>query len=333
MGQARKCVIAESPDETVKNAVYLHSSWRAASTYVWAKFRHDADFYCYFEPLNEHLATATADLIDRFRPWSFAHHPPLEEPYLAEYRPLLAKEGGIPAFPSQLAYGRYCAAPAHALPDLDSYLDALATFADCRGRRPVYGFVRTDLRAGWFRAHRSGCHIFIRREPRRQFLSMLSQAKQGNPYFLLRPLAILKHNREEPVFASLLDVIDLGALLDSPGLRALLRGEFASDTPLATLYGLFYFMRTLARERGEACCDLVIDIDRMSLDSAYRYNIEAGVADLAGMKISFADCAVERYEAMLDRYGRFFDSFERDFERGKWAAFGRADNSSRAALH
>src|ERR1035438_1608919 len=58
-----------------KDAIFLHSSWRAASTYVWAKFRQRPDTYSYFEPLNEHLFTATAEVIDGFRPWSFANHP------------------------------------------------------------------------------------------------------------------------------------------------------------------------------------------------------------------------------------------------------------------
>jgi hypothetical protein len=41
-----------------KDAIFLHSSWRAASTCVWAKFRQRPDTYCYFEPLNEHLFTS-----------------------------------------------------------------------------------------------------------------------------------------------------------------------------------------------------------------------------------------------------------------------------------
>jgi hypothetical protein len=299
-----------------QQAIYLHSSWRAASTYVWAKFRQRPDAYCYFEPLNEHLATATAEIVDGFRPWSYAHHPALDTPYLEEFRPLIGPGGGIPGFPAHLTFGRYCADRDALLPELEAYLADLARLAARLGRRPVYGFVRTDMRVGWFRARMPGTHIFIRREPRRQFLSMLSQAKQGNPYFLLSGLVIVHHNREEPALAPLLSAIDLPALLDSPEVRELSRGRLAHGTPLAQLYVIFYFMRLLARRLGEARCDLVIDIDRLSLDDCYRREIEISVGDLTGMAMSFADCRVERYAANLGWSDRFFDALERDIETG-----------------
>jgi hypothetical protein len=196
-----------------QNAIFLHSSWRAASTYVWAKFRRRTDCYCYFEPLNEHLFTATAEVIDRFVPWSFANHPPLEAPYLEEYRPLIRGVGGIPGFPANLAFGRYCAGRDDSLPELEAYMDALAALAGRMGRRPVYGFVRTDMRVEWFRSRMAGAHLFIRRDPRRQFLSMLRQAVRGNPYFLLRGVVILRHNLDAPAFAPLLAALERAVVI------------------------------------------------------------------------------------------------------------------------
>ena len=185
--------------------IFIHASWRSASTYVWSKFRHHPDAYAYFEPLNEHLTTATQEFIDGFRPWSFAHHPPLSAPYLEEFRPLIRPTGGVPGFPSRLSYGHYCAGRTADLADLKSYLDDLALLARQHGRRPVYGFVRTDLRVGWFRGHMPGKHIFVRREPRRQFLSMLRQAAKRNPYFLQRGAG---HPAEQHAHTGLRPVID-----------------------------------------------------------------------------------------------------------------------------
>ena len=314
-----------------ENAIYLHSSWRAASTYVWAKFRQRPDAYCYFEPLNEHLASATAEIIDGFRPWSYAHHPDLDAPYLEEFRPLIGPGGGIKGFPVHLTFGRYCADGDTLLPELEAYLADLARLAARLGRRPVYGFVRTDLRVSWFRARMPGLHIFICREPRRQFLSILSQAKQGNPYFLLRGLVILLHNREEPAFAPLLSAIDLPALVESSELRELCQGRLTPETPLAQIYVIFYFMRLLARQLGEARCDLVIDIDRLSLDDSYRRETEIRIRDLTGMAISFADCRVERYAASLGWSDPFFDALERDIKSQGAAVMRRPDHAFAAA--
>jgi hypothetical protein len=325
----------ENLAEMVQAAIYLHSSWRAASTYVWAKFRQRPDAYCYFEPLNEHLATATPEFIDSFRPWTNAHHPKLDAPYLEEFRPLIYPGGGIPGFPRPLTFGRYCVGDDTVLPELESYLAKLGGHASRLGRRPVYGFVRTDLRVGWFRANTAGTHIFIRRDPRRQFLSMVNQAKQGNAYFLLCCLFILTQNLDEPAFASLFSVIDVPALVKSHGVREFAQRRFVHDAPLRELYVIFYFMRLLARQLGEARCDLVIDIDRLSLDASYRHVIEVRVGDLTGMPISFADCQVECYEKHLRWSAAFFEELEREIEtvQGAVAPFTPPDSGLIGSAH
>ncbi|HKM86252.1 MAG TPA: hypothetical protein VJW96_08590 [Terriglobales bacterium] len=299
-----------------KEAIFLHSSWRAASTYVWSKFRQRPDTYCYFEPLNEHLFTLTAEIVDRFVPWSFANHPALDAPYLEEFLPLIGRDGkgGIPGFPAHLTFGRYCAGSDDSLPELEAYLADLAKLATRLGRRPVYGFVRTELRVGWFRARMPGTHIFIRRGPRRQFMSMLRQAVQGNPYFLQRGVIILRHNMKASAFAPLLSAIELPALLESSGLREAFRGRLVDETVLRRLYFIFYFMWLLARRLGEPQCHLVIDIDRLSLDHSYRREIESHLGDLVGMAISFADCRVERYDENLSWSAAQFEVLEREIE-------------------
>jgi|HubBroStandDraft_1064217.scaffolds.fasta_scaffold00030_58 hypothetical protein len=322
----RASVQADVPPQ---DAIFLHSSWRAASTYVWSKFRQRSDTYCYFEPLNEHLSALTAEIVDRFVPWSFANHPTLDAPYLEEYRPLIGPAGRIPdvgvtgvgirGFPAHLTFGRYCAASHDSLPELESYLADLARLATRLGRRPVYGFVRTDLRVGWFRARMPGAHIFIRREPRRQFLSMLRQAVQGNPYFMQRGVVILRHNLEEPAFEPLLaalqfPAVELPPLLDSSQLREAFRGKLVDETVLRRLYSIFYFMWLLSRQLGEPHCHLVIDIDRLTLEDAYRREIENRLGDLVGMAISFADCRVERYDENLGWSARRFEALELEIE-------------------
>ncbi|MGA7295851.1 MAG: hypothetical protein WBW53_13545 [Terriglobales bacterium] len=205
------------------------------------------------------------------------------------------------------------------MPELESYLAALAKVPARIGRRPVYGFVGTDLRVAWFRAHVPGVHIFIRRDPRRQFLSMLRQAVQGNPYFLQRGTVILRHNLQEPPFAPLLaalgfPALELPPLLDSSSLRAAFRGKLVDESLLRRLYFIFYFMRLLARSFGDPHCDLVIDIDRLSLDNPYRRAAENRLGSLVGMTISFADCQVERYDDNLRWSAAQFEALEQEIE-------------------
>jgi hypothetical protein len=299
-----------------RDAIVLHALWRSASTYIWAKFRERTDTLCYFEPMNEHLATATPQVIDLFQPWSFAHHPKLDKPYLEEFRPLLATGGGIAGFPAHLTYGRYCADRHARLPELAAYFARLARHAEDLGRVPVYGHVRTALRVDWFRAHVPGRHIFIRRAPRGQFMSMLTQAVRGNPYFLQRGLVILSQNLDEPAFAPLLLAMgnrDLPITL--AGLSQLF-AEAATQPPppLPQFYTIFYYLYLLAARRGEPCCELVIDIDQASRDPSSRRDTETRIADLTGMAISLADCAVERYERHLGLSNDLFAELENTVE-------------------
>jgi hypothetical protein len=293
------------------SAIVLHSSWRGASTYVWAKFRGRPDTYCYFEPLSEELATLTADAIDRFRPWSFAHHPPLDRPYLDEFRPLLGTSvPGVPAFPAPLAYGRYRADRRAELPELAAYFATLARLAEGFGKRPVYGLVRSSLRVDWFRAHVPGSQIFIRRAGRRQFVSILRQAVKGNPYFLQRGPVILHLNRDEPAFAPLLAAFDVPAMLKSFDPSAGSGATFAWQPFLPQFYAIFHALHRLAERDGERASDLVLDIDRLSDDVAYRRAIEDQAAALTGIPVSFADCAVERYQGNLGWSSESFDELE-----------------------
>jgi hypothetical protein len=77
---------------------------------------------------------------------------------------------------------------------------------------------------------------------------------------------------------------------------------------------IVYYMRLLAAEMGERHCDLVIDIDRVSLEDSYRRDIESRLADLVDMTICFGDCRVERYDSILAWSGPLFDALERDVE-------------------
>lgn len=140
--------------------LYLHSSWRSSSTYVWAKFRTDPKAYCYFEPMAEHLRAATPDVLGGVS-WSYAHHPPLDVPYRAEFLPLLDPVDGIRGFPGTGPYVRYRLEPGDEAPEWERYFQVLTAYAESQGRYPVFGLVRSSLRVGWFRAHLEGVHVYI----------------------------------------------------------------------------------------------------------------------------------------------------------------------------
>lgn len=256
------------------------------------------------------MARADDWLVDNFVPWSFARHPKLEQPYFEEFRPLLARTGGVPGFPRDLAYGHYRADRSVPLPQLQTYFSRLIAFADRRAKVPVFGCVRTSLRVDWFRHHLPGVHLFITRDHRRQFLSYLRQAANGNPYFLERVWVILGNNQEDPAFAPLRRIIDIPVFDGPPQLRDARYERRARAADSNELYQIFYFLHLLTQKTLFGNCDFVIDIDRMSEDSDLARQTEAKIAALTGMAISFADCKIETYAAQLDWSADFFAELE-----------------------
>ncbi len=299
----------------LRTPVYLHSSWRTGSTYVWAKFRALSEAYCYFEPLNEHLAKEGESFIDGFVPWAYAHHPKLETPYLEEYRPLLNRHGGIAGFPAHLTYGSFRANRSADFPELESYFGRLSDFARGFDKVPVFGCVRTGLRVDWFRHHLKGAHIFLLRDPRRQFVSYLNQAANGNPYFIERCWVILGNNQDDPAFAPLRELIAIPAYEGGSDQRDMFYRQTTYQSEWADLYIIFYFLHLLTLKGLLAdSFDLMIDLDQMSHDKAAVSKAEADIADLTGAAISFADCKIESYADQMKSAAAGFAALERKVE-------------------
>ena len=278
-------------------AVYLHSTWRSSSTYVWAKFRADSRYLCLFEPMAEHLASATGAVIRSFTPWSYARHPHLDRPYQAEFLPLLRPDGGLRDFPADHVYRPYRAGAEDALPALATYFAGLTAFARRQGRIPVFGLVRSALRVPWFRRHCPGVHIAVRRDRRRVFLSCLRQATKGNRYFLQRAMVILGNNLDDPALAPLQGLVRPPPPGLPPGERDAFFAGQADRAEPATLYSIFYVLHRLAAAGQVGQCDLELDVDRMAADPVAARQAERRLGDLAGAAVSFADCRPERYDS------------------------------------
>ena len=84
--------------------VFIHSSWRTSSTWVWLKFRQLPETMSYYEPFHGLLAKRTraeAQSID-YRSWD-SNHPP-GDPYGLEYLPLIRETGGVPFSEPAMAF-------------------------------------------------------------------------------------------------------------------------------------------------------------------------------------------------------------------------------------
>ncbi|HUH83601.1 MAG TPA: hypothetical protein VLX85_03270 [Stellaceae bacterium] len=293
-----------------RNTIFLHSGFRAGSTWFWHRFRAAAGTYAYYEPYHERLATLTADAAMIFGPqhWT-SGHPALAAPYFSEYRPLLAPKGGLPLYQARFAAAAYYETGADE--DQAAYIRSLVDHAQRAGTVPVFGFCRSLARVPWFRGLGYGVNIVTWRNPWDQWVSCRDQAVlKQNWYFLFRYLLFASFGNRHPLYASFFAGLDLPpppAGLADGQLEGIL-GYFAAAA-IRTHFRVFlrvYMLDTLISLHH---ADHAVDLDALGDDADYRRRITASLRDACSLDdLSFDDCALPRHDKRDDAdYAACFD--------------------------
>lgn len=278
-------------------AVFLHSGFRSGSTWFWNRFRKAAGTCAYYEPFNEVLASLDPQILARNRPDSWpARHPALDAPYYAEYAPVLQPAGGVLRYQRRFAYQSYFDDG----PDEEQrrYLTLLTDRANRAGALPVLGFCRSLGRLPWLRRHCPGLHIVTWRNPWDQWASYHDQLlRQRNSYFEFRAFLIAClgscHQTYHPFFADL----HLPPMLSYTSAdNEEFLDFFFHATHVDHRFRIFLrvFMFDMLNALGHA--DVLVDLDRMNGDAAYRASMTGTLRSLTGLSdLSFDDCALPRH--------------------------------------
>lgn len=275
-------------------AVFLHSGWRCASTYVWSRFRRNPFTTSYYEPFGESLARCSPKRIQRqtAQGWN-SRHPPLALPYAEEYRPLLRPFlKGVPGYRRDFALKRYFPTAAGIGPEV-RYVSRLIAYARRRGTHPVLGFSRSLGRAAALKHELGGYHVLVRRDERQQWLSCRSyRDKASLSYFELCHILILALAPEETPacrFAATLGLPDLPRGL--PEQFKLLQTEMRQCSDELS-YRAFIAVSLLSHAVAEPVADLVLDVDRLGRSAQYREAMRTRIRADTGLSIDFDDCRV-----------------------------------------
>lgn len=287
----------DNPQNTMSSsAIWIHSTWRAGSTYFWSKFRASPDYVAFYEPFHESLETLTETQISGATAESWpSGHPPLHAPYYAEYLPLLRPEGGVVNFEHTFPYNYYFLNE-DSLPEQQAYLQGLCTHAQTLGRRPVLGFCRSPGRAAWFARTMSGVHIALTRDGLGLWRSALDRSQtRGDWYFLARPLIILMAARRDSWVEEYFKDLELDGLprFVDAGLATKEAMRTVHQDPLLTMRA-FTGVSALALALSQRYADIVISMEMLSTEVGCR----AVSAELAGryhIDLDWRDCAIPIY--------------------------------------
>lgn len=282
-------------------AVFLHSGWRCASTYVWSRFRRSPFTTSFYEPFGEVLARCSPKRIDRqtAQGWS-SRHPPLALPYADEYRPLLRPFiKGVPGYRPDFALERYFPTATGVGPEA-RYLSRLIAHAHRRGTYPVLGFSRSLGRAAALKQALGGYHVLIRRNARQQWLSCRSyREKVSLSYFELCQfliLALAPADTPARRFAGMLGLPPLPRNLPKQ-IKFLHDLIYPWGDELS--YRAFIAVSLLSQAVAEPAADLVLDVDRLGRSPQYRDSIRTHLLADVGLSIDFDDCQVPSHDPSL----------------------------------
>ena len=284
---------------THNQPIFIHSLWRAGSTYVFNVFRRSsAGYWAYQEPVHEIIMIAknNPDVLSGFTSEALAplRHPQLEKPYFYELQQ--THQAWQPVVEKRIIYDDYFGATP--VEPLQHYYQALI---DAAPARPVMQDCRTASRIGAIKQALGGVHVYLWRNPWDQWWSF-----KINNYFDAACQIILGAHGVPPFIVRLRDEIGY-----QPFHHDDIGEEFQhfKQHPLSSenSYLIFYTLWCHGLIEGTSQADLMINIDALSTSDKYRNDTEMRFVELDIPGVDFSDCEVPQ---------AFFDSYDTAFFNG-----------------
>ena len=263
--------------------IFIHSLFRAGSTYLFSRLRRSESLFCYYESMHELVAWASEDVArldmeTRSDKMQQLHHPVLEADYFDELKRVW------PAWQNRLApetvYGGYFAeTPADAGQE---FFEALCAASP---RQPVFSECRTAGRIGALKNGVGGHHAYLWRNPRDQWWSY-----QIDPYFDAASRVI---THADPLPAPLAELLRSMGWQRAPESSFSEARDFYDLRPASAVdsytwfYGLWLFTLDHALENA----DLLINIDSLSRSPDHQDAVARTLAEWGAHDIDLSDAA------------------------------------------
>ncbi|NUY01394.1 hypothetical protein [Paraburkholderia youngii] len=282
-----------APNTPLKQAVFLHTGWRSAGTWVWSRLRELQGAAGFYEPLSNVLADLKLADVPASRPTLTSGHPPLAAPYFDEYRPFLREDArGVAGYDRRFSIDRFTREPDATFPSLQAYLRALSAHTIEQGRVPVFKFCRTGGRLPWLkRAFAGALHVGVLRNPASQFASgWLLRQQWSNAFFVAAPFRVLGLNQIDPLVSEAIGVcgVRLPPLPPMPDdAYAVACEQFARTVDSDNAYRAFIALWILCALRMGEGVDLLIDMERLGESRDYATSLSAAFDAQCGLAPDF----------------------------------------------
>ncbi|WP_330085188.1 hypothetical protein [Methylocystis iwaonis] len=273
--------------------IFVHSSFRASSTWLWNKLRSTPNTLAYYEIFHESLATMDLKqaATNSYSAWRSKH--PCSAPYFLEYTPLLRATGGIPAYDASMAFSRFVPADGldgHLSLEETIYVDGLLRNAHANQKIPVLTCTRTLGRVRALRKAYGGTVIFLHRNLFHQWASYSSLALAGNSYFMDTINSIVKSSRHDSFISWLDDWFS--SRIASPENEQ--------------MFQVFLLLHLYLYAHAFDAADLVVDVTALAADKNARLSIEQALSNLVHSAVDLFDVRTD-FEQSVFCVGRIPD--------------------------
>jgi hypothetical protein len=289
-------------DNKATSPIFIHSLFRAGSTYLFNAFRRSAaGYWCYQEPLNERLidkAKIPNGLQVGIKGASkVLRHPELDKPHSHEFH--VASDKLLDLFHKPLSYDQYFISSANNTGELKDYFSALINAAQGRS---VLQCCRTTGRVSTLKSGFPGLHIFLERNPWDQWWSY----KQSY-YFDARNLLIINADSLPKFLQQLKQELNIPSFKNNPATKEAYCNNRRLDSRAS--YKIFYALWCHSILEAKSLCHLSINIDQLSNCSDYQKETSENLKAAGADNIDFSDCSIPK-ATYGESDGLFFSEVE-----------------------
>lgn len=277
-----------------RKTIFLHSMFRAGSTYIFNKFRSYDHFYTYYEPLHHDLIKLKKESLDI---WKFdkkttdiMNHPELKKPHFYEFQTAFNDDNdSLPYYDTDFAYKEFF--EVQKSNELKLYINNLIETAP-ENMIPILQFNRTSMRIDWFKQnYNNSFNIFLLRNPRDQFESYYQRGPVGKNIFLAINLYIILANPKasDLLFNKKINFTFTDDILIDLSTCQNLSKKFRIEDH----YKFFYYIWVSSFKLASDHADFILDMDRMNFDEAYLEDVKSKIFNYAAVTIEFQDYKIK----------------------------------------
>lgn len=258
--------------------IFIHSSFRVSSTWFWSRLRNLDKVLAYYEIFNALLATMRKGDVDSFHPEAWNSKHPETAPYFREFLPLIRASGGVENFDAAMALDGFIPSGGIFGP-LDEtqriYIKNLIRHAENIGKVPVLSACRSLGRMRAIKDRFPGLHVVLYRPLFQQWCSYSEQLYFGYDYFFDSIRLIIDNNSHDNFFNKLKSDFNLDKM------------TVDSDN----YFICFILTHLYVYANVIDVADLIVEVDRLSLETPYRIAVERQLSAEIGAEVDFSSAS------------------------------------------